>query len=562
MTTDPDLERFAFDHEGMFLVPADQLLERRVAPSFAALLIERGLVTAPWIAAFDAALARVHARADRLFLAAPETHPPGRVANVCVVTDPTLVRPFVEPFRGMSWLVYATDFAGGASHDENVALGAFSLAFAEQVSATRAPARAFLATATHLLLAPPEEIEALTASARTAQRPDAYAFRKLADAMPTVRAMFHEPLRRPVVMTGTRLVRLEDTRFSLFEQDVPRIVDLANAFDEGVRRAERRFLARAEQKGRGRPSDEITRWLIERRPHLRIVDARGDVVWRPEEADHVSALRSALREATTAGAASMRADLEVVATRTDAFVASVPGFDALAPSDSGLDQGNGIFLVAGHNVLAYGIAQPGFEALREPAPPFHRWLVGARSIHEWAHLAEDSHLVRVPPGAEADFTASRAALDAAFARVVGASPLALELARQEVGLAGASADEVGTAIGGVAMARTGDWLSNVLARAYLPPEEMEAYVRVNVRSHARDGLGPFAQLARYVYEYQYLSLSRVGDPHAYFMATIPFRQFFELPGLCDEASFVSLTGALATVYRHFAVDRDAIHPPG
>lgn len=562
---DPALDTFCFDHDGMFLVPAEHLLDRKISDAFAARLVDKGLATPAWIAAFDAALALAHARARVLFVGAPETSPPARVNNVCVVTDPTRVRPYVEPFRGMSWLVYASDFAAGSDEAENVAFGAFAFTLAEQISATRAPAQAFVNAAAHLIVAPNEEIAAFERAARTTPRPDAYAFRKLADGLATVRAIFHEPLRRPVIATGTRLVRLEGTRYSLFEGDVPRFMDIAAAFDEGVRRAERTFSNRAQQKERGRPSDVVTSWLAEARPRLRVVDAKGDTLWSPDEATKTGAVRAALRDATAAGAASIKADLEVVAARTERFVATVVDFDALPPSDSDLDQGNGIYLVAGANVLAYATAQPGFDAAREPAPPFHRWLVGARAAHEWAHLAEDNHLVRIPAGAQVAFTDARAALDEAFARIVGRSELTLELARQEMGLGGRAAHDVGCALGELSLKRTGDYLANLLARHYLPPHEMEAYVRVNVRSYRKAGLGPFVQLARHVYELQYLDLSfartSAPDPRAYFMATTHFGELFVAPDLVSEDAFFDLSAKLAAVYAHFEIDRAAIRVP-
>ena len=62
------------------------------------------------------------------------------------------------------------------------------------------------------------------------------------------------------------------------------------------------------------------------------------------------------------------------------------------------------------------------------------------------------------------------------------------------------------------LARVGDYLANLLCRRLLPAEELQAYVRTNVRHHFGERLGVVSELARYAYEVHYLRLA--GLPRA------------------------------------------------
>jgi hypothetical protein len=92
---------------------------------------------------------------------------------------------------------------------------------------------------------------------------------------------------------------------------------------------------------------------------------------------------------------------------------------------------------------------------------------------------------------------------------------------------------------------------------------METYVRNNVYCLSV-GVPPatlFQRLARYVYEYQYLRLSAVGDPRRYFLSSTWFEVEYVAPSilrLADLDALLRLVGDLCALYR---VDETKFRPP-
>jgi hypothetical protein len=128
-------------------------------------------------------------------------------------------------------------------------------------------------------------------------------------------------------------------------------------------------------------------------------------------------LRNALRDASGAGVADVHVDLAVMVSRTRAFRAAVVDLQALARPDPAMAQTGYSFIHPTRALITYNLLEPGMERLRGPSRPFARAMLGARTIHEWAHLAVDSGWVPCTL-APADMNARVGALDALLAGVI------------------------------------------------------------------------------------------------------------------------------------------------
>jgi hypothetical protein len=83
-------------------------------------------------------------------------------------------------------------------------------------------------------------------------------------------------------------------------------------------------------------------------------------------------------------------------------------------------------------------------------------------------------------------------------------------------------------------------------------EEMQAYVRTNVRHHLDENLGIVSELGRYAYEVHYLALA--GMPRSYFFDTSRFRDHFIETGIISEESANALFDAAGRVLALYAID--------
>src|SRR5690606_20241374 len=111
-----------------------------------------------------------------------------------------------------------------------------------------------------------------------------------------------------------------------------------------------------------------------------------------------------------------------------------------------------------------------------------------------------------------------------------APPALREQAHKELAGLGAADRDPGEAWAEWILTRMPDYLTNLLAREYLSDEEMEAYARVNVYSHAQDEPGIYRQLVRYAYELTYLGFTRVDDPVRYLADSTWFRELYVASG--------------------------------
>src|SRR5262249_59350827 len=114
-----------------------------------------------------------------------------------------------------------------------------------------------------------------------------------------------------------------------------------------------------------------------------------------------------------------------------AFVAAVVDTDALPAPQPNTFQTGYAYLHAERTLVAYNLHEPGMERLHGPPLPYAREMLGARTAHEWAHLAEAAGWVlrtvsrdrylRLRAEVAADLDAPIAAAPAAIPRATAAA---------------------------------------------------------------------------------------------------------------------------------------------
>jgi hypothetical protein len=218
--------------------------------------------------------------------------------------------------------------------------------------------------------------------------------------------------------------------------------------------------------------------------------------------------------------------------------------------------------------VAYNLHEPVMQRLREPGVPFERWMLGARTIHEWGHLAVEAGWVPVPEQRRGEHAAVQAELAQLFDSIVAESPAALRThAATRLAELRARTGSAGQALVAQILGRMSDWQSNLLAQRYLSAEERETYVRNNVRPllSELDSTQLFQALARYAFEYQYLAFSSSPAPRAVFLASTWFSEQFLARGVLGESRLEELLDGVGRLCRCHELDasrfRWAAEPP-
>ena len=207
------------------------------------------------------------------------------------------------------------------------------------------------------------------------------------------------------------------------------------------------------------------------------------------------------------------------------------------------------------------------ERLHGPPLPYAHAMVGARTAHEWAHLADAAGWVPRTVSRDA-YRALRAALAAELDAAIAAAPAAVRrLTAPDVADLARQADGAGAALARLTTTRMPDWRANLVARAFLTEAEGETYVRHNVRTLRGAYPAPhlWRMLIRYLFEYQYLSpalgMTRVPDPRDFLFASTWFADDFLATGVLDEARFDVLADAVARLCACHAVNPGALRLP-
>jgi hypothetical protein len=551
-----NLSEFYFAYPEVFLVPIEHLSPTGMSAPFARLVQEQRGISAAWVELFNQAVARYFERVSMLAEKAPKYWRKPRLANICIVQDAEHTRPYYQPFPQSSWLLYQSDFDPECSNAEHAT---YQLVHVERLGLTGDAGMTWIHNLSYFVARSPEERASFAAGCEASPRPDADAFRALGELMDALGSLYHDELRPGPASPEMATARIEVAGLTAPQEHREAIQALPKKCLAASHNVIHRYYQ--EQK-RGVSLDEPERalvdWLKDTRPLVLLTDHLGGTVWDPDRANEVDGLRVVLEGIPSGATESLRADWSVIDRHSRAFLAAVVDPDELPLPTEDLDQEGGIYIHSKRKLIAYCLAQPGLRTLAEEAPPYHRMLVGARTVHEWGHLAVDAGMVAVPPELVEPHEQARRELLELFDEIVASAPDAQRpIADREVELL----RREGYRLGDMPFQRVADYQANVLAREFLSVGEMEAYIRTNVRPliDAED-VGPYLRLARHAYEYQYLLLSGIEDPFRYLVSSTWFaEQFFET-GIVDEAKARELLGAVTALFSFYEIDTTRIRP--
>lgn len=550
------LASFFFDHDGLFVIPIEHLSPTGMSTELRSALAERGREVA-WLDLFDEAFALYWKRASELYEEAPATWFPPRRQHVAIVTEPDRVRPYSQPLKRSSWLFYESDFSPETSGAE---LGCYLFFHTERYGLSGNILAAAVHNLAYFLVREPDEIAAFADQASRSTRPDAACLRALAEAQPWIRRLHHTELKPPALVVDEQVGKLDAADLLVPMSLQGNVKALATAFKQDAQQVVAAYYRRyAPRAGDGTHAQTVTAWLEDERPSVLVTTKGGSILWDPERPDDLAAMAFALDGIAAAPAESLRGDLKVISDRTRRFLDALADGDTL-PKPHDLDQEAGTYIHQSRRLIAYDLHHPTMNRLKEPSPPFERWMLAARTIHEWGHLAVDAGVVRVPQERLADFAEAqgraREALDAVIA---DAAPPLRDVAQREAAMLGG--DSVAEALFATLMGRMEDYRANVLARRFLSAEEMETYARANVVSLAQEAhVGPWLKLVRHAYEFQYLRLGGLDDPFEYFTESLWFHQHFADAGVVSADRARVLFDAVAAVCACYRIDEEAFAP--
>lgn len=536
---------FAFyvDDPRVTLLPIEHLTPAGVTSAFTAFLLDECGWSSARVALFDRAFALYWQRSAEL-AARTRTWPAPRLRHVAVVHAADGVRPYVQLLNTSAWTLYAGDLDPALSHPELVA---FLLAHGDRMAITLEVTTAAVHTAAWWLERTNEECAAFVAAAEKSQRPDGDGFRAIAAALPWLRQLRHESLRPParLIVAGRSEIHRPVPHTGLL---VPQgIQDRPPALVESWKRIASRVVAdyRSRWKPEGATLDGLLVWLAGAKPNLLVTSRNDAILWDPAAPDRVGALRQELRQASGAGLRDIQRDLELVAEKTERFLTALTQPDALPQPAAQPEQAGYAYLHHSRRLIAYNLRETGIERLEGPALPYARPMLGARTIHEWCHLAVDAGWV--PVTSEARLRDAMRAAAELLAATVRDTPLAIR--------SGAEIVPGETLVAGL-LPRFADYRANVLAQRFLSLAERETYVRHNIRT-LRGQVAPpqvFRTLARYLYEYQYLSFSIVENRREFFLRSTWFDDDYLRTRILDDARFDALAAAFAGIGAAYAVD--------
>jgi hypothetical protein len=560
----PALVDYALSQDGLVLLPIEALGPDGLHPGFAAALRERGVFDEAWLALFDEAYRAYFARARVLHEAAPRHWFPPRVQHVCIVTAPDVIRPYFQPFHRNSWLLYASDFDPATS---SVELGAYQLLHVERMALLQELEPVLVTNLCYLLVLSDAQLADFEAGCRRCARPDAAAFHALAEALPWVRTLHHldlhpprEDLAEAAVLPGTGLI-LQPADHAPLQALQEVWLRAANACFERHHAAHALPAPTAGAR--------VCDWLAETAPPLLVTGEDWAILWDPEQPEDTDALRKALTDVTASGEAGILADLQVIDRNSRRFLGALLAPEALVDPAPYITEGGLSYIHKERKLIAYHVG-PGDNAGRlwQPAPPFERFMLAARTIHEWGHLAAESGWIPVPEHRSAERDAAREELVALLEEIYEAAPEPVrDRSAAEVTEMRAKHGSFGKALLKRMNVRIEDYEANLLARRFLHPDEMDTYVRNNVAWQAPEqgASAIYHQLTRHAYEVQYLGLSRIPDPLGWLLKSTWFEERFLRTGVVTLAQFEKLVAQIAAICACYEIDEtkfdlNTLHP--
>jgi hypothetical protein len=533
------LADFYFVHEEMFVLPIEHLSPQGMSGEYAGWLNERRALPSGWVERFNAAFACAWERASLLEQRAPRHWPPPRLQHCCIITAATRVRPYFQPFNNSAWLLYVSDFDPTHSSLE---MSAYLFLHMERMGLLRDVTQTLLSNLAYWLILSDAEIADFVAGCAVSNRPDAAGFRALAAALPWIRRLHDDALKPPLIATLEPTDGVPHTGLQLPRSSRPRLDGLLRQWSAAAQASLDAFYAAHARRGRDR-AGELCSWLRDERPRVVVSGNAGQVLWDPELPGEIASLRRSVGGLGETVAASLRADIELIDRHSRRFCQSLAELQSLPEPHAETTQGGLSYMHLTRKCIAYNLHEPGMERLRVPAPPYERLMLGARTIHEWGHLAADAGWIRVPAQNKDEHDSLVAALAEQFERLVRDAPPAVRrLTAEETERVARRHGSIGGGLAAIPLSRMPDYQANLLARHYLSDAELETYVRNNVYwlSAAGRPAALFQRLARYSYEFQYLRLSRITDPRRYFLSSTWFVSEYCATQVLREEDFAAL----------------------
>lgn len=549
------LHRFCLAHENAFLLPAEALTESGTEPALASLLVRSGRLTAEQLHCLEEGFALYWQRCSDLYARAPRSWFAPRLTNLLIASEERGITPYLEPFGGTSSMLYTSDLD---THPEYVAA---LLVHLERLSLLRHVPATVAYNLSYWFDRDEHSRRAFAKAARTAQRPDAAGFVALAEALGWVDELLHDPLHPPPAQATEPHVHIDGADLYVPKRLQPQLMALTEAAQTAVLGA---MNAAAPAAGPVRASsapalDALCEWLVQARAQVIIQGPHGGTLWTPEHDDPIR-VRLVLAEANSAAIASIHADLRVIDERSRQFLGRLRDVDSLPTHCAVLETGGGVYIDPARRAVVYELQQPAFDTRAGAAPPYHRLLLGARVMHEWGHVAHSAKILHLPEHQRPAYACARAELGECFARVLASVPAFVQdTVAEELQSIEARTAELPKALARKTLARVGDYLANMMAVRLIPAEEMQAYVRNNVRHHQDEQLGLVSELARYAYEVNYLDL--VGLPRRYFYDTSRFPNHFVHTGIVSEDDANALFDAAGRVLACYAIDESRLSLP-
>ena len=551
MPISPALRRFALAHPSVVAVPAEVLDEHGLEPEFAQLLIAEGRLSAGQIDCLERGTALYWQRCRDLFARAPQSWFPPRQTNLLIISEQRGIFPYMEPFIGTSSLLYKSDLN---THPEYVA---YMLVHVDRLALLSSVRAALVCNLSYWFDRDDASRSAFASAAAHAKRPDARCFTALANAFEWIDQLLHIPLREPQEDPTEPYLAVEGADLYVPKRLQPQVTALCDAGEDAVSTA-MQITAPAGVPARSPTVDALCDWLQQTRAHVIVVAPDGTTVWSPEMNDP-RWMRRALVNASDAAVASLHEDLRTIDERSRQFLERVTDVDALPKSYAVLEFQGGTYIDPARRAVVHKLKQNAFDCLTAPAPPYFRLFLGARVMHEWGHLAHAAKFLRVADENKAAYREARAELGDCFAQTIAAMPDRVRARDAETAALSPSSNELPAVLARKTLARVGDYLSNLMCSKLLPGEEMQMYVRTNVRPHFDEPLGLISELARYTYEVHYLALADL--PRSYFFNTSRFVDYFIHSGIITEDNTNALFDAAGRVLACYSIDETKLAIP-
>lgn len=560
---DESLAELYFSDPRLTLIPIEQLSPQGMSASFGELVRARRGWSPARVDLFNAAFSLYWERSTSLSRRT-RTWPSPRLRHVAVVGEPLAIHPYAQLLNTSAWTLYDCDLDPAESHIE---LAAYLLVHGDRMSLTGEVTLAALHNAAYWFERTREERQAFAAAARRSRRPAAAALAALADAVEWLAKLAHETLRPPENPARHRSVPGTGLLVPpALAAEPPKLIDRWTVVAKAT---QREFQARW-SKTDAKAVASLCSWLASEAPRL-LLTLGERIVWDPAAPGATGSLHALLKRASGAAVRDVHLDLQVIDARTRAFLAAVPEQLLAAPAAGALQSGYS-YMHRERRLIAYNLHEPGLERLDSPALPFARAMLGARTVHEWAHLAVDAGMVPCTLDA-AEWTARLLALGAELDRTIAEAAAEVRQQTQEdlAALAaspplswpqsvpsprGPLAASPGQRLARILALRLPDFQANLLAVRFLSLVERETYVRHNIRT-LRGEYPPerrWRMLIRYLMEYQYLRFSGVADTRTFFVRSTWFDADFFATRALSEQRFDALVAAVARLCDAFAVD--------